>query len=316
MAMQTKKSSQDYMAASFGEHGFSKPTANVLEIGAVSQDGTLMERLPIGTSSAGTAVLVDLIASEAITVTVGSVGINGFTGTAGSATLTRLVATSAGALTTSGTVTGVGVVADGTVKVGNLVAGTITKLEGGTVGNLASGSVVVTAGTIANLNTIGTVGVINAGSVVVTAGTIGDMDTVGTVGVLNSGSVVVTAGTITAGTVKINAVPGGSAVLTTHVLGTGGTTWGSLVAPVGAGTSIYVTGYSIVGHTGTADYVITNNVAGSTGAGVLGRGFFPPGGGITHSYNPAIQFGTNGTIAYLVVGPGTASFTVDYWVGP
>ena len=123
-------------------------------------------------------------------------------------------------------------------------------------------------------------------------------------------------GTITAGTVRVNAIPAGSTILTTHVLGTGGTTWGTIIAPVGAGTNVYVTGLSIIGRTGTADYAITNNVAGSTGDGVLARGFFPPSAGIEKEFNPAIMFGTNGTIAYLVLGPGTVDFNFSYWVGP
>src|SRR3990167_5348657 len=53
----------------------------------------------------------------------------------------------------------------------NLAGGTITKVEGGTVGlitrvgnvgTVESGSVVMTAGTVSVLNTVGTVGVVNS----------------------------------------------------------------------------------------------------------------------------------------------------------
>ena len=121
---QIKKARDDYFIASFGEVGQAKPGVNALEVGAVSVGGAKFERLPIGTSSAGTAVLVDLVAAEVVSIT-------------------------------------------------NLAAGTITRVEGGTIGNLASGSVVVTAGTI----TAGTVDSVqlphsdNFGSIVAIAGT-------------------------------------------------------------------------------------------------------------------------------------------------
>lgn len=147
---QVKKSWQDYMTASFGSHGQVKPGTNALEIGAAAQGGGIFERLPIGTSASGTAVLVDLIGAESFSVSVG--------------TITTLV---------SGTV----------AKVTNLAAGTVTKLEGGTLGVLAAGSVVTTAGTVTTqlagtqelLGTakfVGTVGVLNAGTVTMGAGTI------------------------------------------------------------------------------------------------------------------------------------------------
>ncbi len=234
------------------------------------------------------------------------------------------------------------VVTAGTVAahaITNLAAGTLTKLEGGTLNVVAAGSMVQTAGTVTTIlagtqqllgtvNNLGTITTITAGSITMVGGTcttqlagtqqlLGTTNYLGTVGIVTAGTLTaLSSGTITAGTVKINATPGGSANLSTHVLGTGGTVWGTLVAPVGAGTNVYVTGCSIVGRTGTADYAITNNAAGSTGAGVLARGFFPPSGGIAKEFNVPIMFGTNGTVAYLVLGPGTADFNVSYWVGP
>ena len=119
------------------------------------------------------------------------------------------------------------------------------------------------------------------------------------------------------GTVKLNATPAGSTILSTHTLGTGaGTYFGTLVAPAGAGPNVYVTGLSIVARSGTVDCGIANNVAGSTGAGVLARGLFVPSGGIARDFNPAINVGANGTVAYFLITAGTVDFTVNYWVSP
>ena len=125
--------------------------------------------------------------------------------------------------------------------------------------------------------------------------------------------------TVGGGTVRIDATPGGSAVLTTHTLGTGGGTFaGTMIAPVGAGTYIYLTGISIIGRSGgSIDVGIANNVAGTTGAGVVARGFIPTaGGGLARDFNPPIKIGTNGTLAYFLVTAGTADFNATYWVGP
>jgi hypothetical protein len=83
----------------------------------------------------------------------------------------------------------VGLLESGTLAaVNNLVKGTITRLEGG--------SVVVTTGTIGDLDTIGTVGVLEAGSLnLVKAGTITKVEG-GTINNIASGSIVVTAGTV------------------------------------------------------------------------------------------------------------------------
>jgi hypothetical protein len=128
-----------------------------------------------------------------------------------------------------------------------------------------------------------------------------------------------TLGNLNYGTIAIDAKPAGSAILTTHTLGTGGGTFfGTMVAPVGAGTYIYLTGVSIVSRSGgSIDIGIANNVAGTTGAGVIARGFFPTAGaGIRQEYNPALRIGTNGTLAYFLITAGTADFVASYWVGP
>jgi len=171
----------------------------------------------------------------------------------------------------------------------------------------------VVTGTQQTLGTVGTV--IGIGTLTnignLTSFAAGTANTLGTVGVVDN----IVAGTLSS--VKINHIPVGSAVISTHVLGTGGGTFvGTLVAPTGAGTSLYLSGLSIVVHSGTVDCGIANNVAGTTGAGVYARGSFIPSAGIARDYTVAKNLGTNGTVAYFMISPGTASFMVDWWVTP
>ena len=208
----------------------------------------------------------------------------------------------------------------GTITNGTL--GLITRV--GNIGTIESGTVTTTlvlnTGTITTIvagtqQTLGTVGVVNN----VVTGTLANSGTTTGVGVVTSVTNLV-GGTVTAlalGTVKINATPAGSTPLTNHVLGTAGAGafWGTLLATAGAGTNVYLSGLQIVVHSGTPECAITNNVAGSTGAGVYARGVFPPGGGIARDLSPAIMTGAAGTLAYLI-NAGTASFIVNYWVSP
>ena len=207
-------------------------------------------------------------------------------------------------------------------SVTNLVAGTITKVEGGTlalvttVSNLTNGSVILQSGTLTT-GSLSNVAMLNAGTLTtipnIPGGTLALVTRVGNLGTIESGSVIVT--NLNAGTVTPFKNPSGSVTLTTHTLGTAaGTTWGTLIAPVGAGTYVYLQGISIVARSGTPDCAITTNVAGSTGAGVFARGAFVPSGGIARDFNSPIQVGTNGTIAYMILN-GTADFAVNYWVG-
>ena len=97
---------------------------------------------------------------------------------------------------------------------------------------------------------------------------------------------------------------------------TGAAVWGTLIAASGAGTKQYVSRTSIVVVAGTVDVAVTNiGIGGSVGAGVLERGQFPPGGGITNNYDPAIPSGANGTLSYWLGGAGTVSIAINYWQG-
>lgn len=216
-----------------------------------------------------------------------------------------------------------------------LAAGTIT---GGTLQNLVGGSIAVTAipqvsvGTIPQVS-VGTLPVVSLASsgtilnlatgTISSSGTttgVGVVTTVTTVSNLTNGSVNLLTGTVTSvtnlagGTVQINPVPV-PATLQFGTLGTaGGSFFGTLSAASGAGTKHYVTGYSIVMNTGTADVRI---LAGTViqGTGVIVGGAYPAGGGNSKIIEPAFATGTNSELIYHFVGAGTAFITISYWKG-
>ena len=216
----------------------------------------------------------------------------------------------------------------GTINVGTFVypSGTVTTIVAGTqntlgtVENLNNGTVrisvgTITTGSLTNLASLHS-GTINVGTFVAPSGTVttivaGTQNTLGTVGVVNN----LVTGTIASA--RIDYRPVGSSVISTHTLGTGGgTVVGTILAPVGAGTNLYLAGLSLVVHSGTVDCGIANNVAGTTGAGVYARGLFVPSAGIMRDFNPAINVGENGTLAFFLISAGTVSFTANYWVTP
>lgn len=257
-----------------------------------------------GTDVTGTVYAPVVTAAGALSisgpVTVGTI--------AGIGVVTSVTNLASGTLLNSGTTTGVGVV----TSVSELVKGTVTLVPTvTTVSNLTNGSVNILTGTIQSSGTTTGVGVVSNltnGSVNLLTGTVTSVSNLA-------------AGTITAlalGTMKINPTPVGSVILSTHTLGTGGGTQvGTLVAPVGAGTNLYLSGISIICRSGgTVDAGIANNVAGTTGAGIYARGFFPVGGGIARDFQTPINIGANGTLAYFIVTAGTVDFTANYWVAP
>lgn len=239
-----------------------------------------------------------------------------------SGTITTIAAGTQNTLGTVGTIPGIGSLTNlgSLTNIGTLIgAGVVTTVT--TVSNLTNGSVrmtvgTLTTGTLQNLVT-GTINALAAGTL--TGGTLQNLVS-GTINALAAGTLTGgTLGNLNYGTVAVDAKPAGSTILTIHTLGTGGGTFvGTMVAPVGAGTYIYLTGISIVARSGgSIDVGLANNVAGTTGAGVIARGFFPTaGGGIRQEFNPALRVGTNGTLAYFLVTAGTADFTAQYWVGP
>src|SRR3990167_6120110 len=155
-------------------------------------------------------------------------------------------------------VTTVANVTNGTVRisVGTVTTGTLQNLVSGTINALASGT--ITGGTLQNLN---------AGTITSIANIVG--------GTIQHSSLPVQLGT------------------PIHTRGTtGAAVWGTIVATAGAGTKQYVSNVDVVVTSGTVDVAVTNiGVGGSTGAGVLTRGQFTPGGGIAKNFDPIAKIG-------------------------
>ena len=266
--------------------------------------------------SGGTISEIGVVAAGSVVVTAGTIAAHAITNLAGGSVVVTTGTIAAHAITNlaGGTVTEV-------ASVTNLVKGTITRVEGG--------SVVMTAGTVSVLNTVGTVGVLNNGSVVLKSGTL----TTGTLQNVASGSMVQTAGTLTTGTLQ-NLVSGtitalGAGTITAGTVrqqwqpvnqvtsfGTLGTAAGSLFGTIsaasGAGTKHMISGLSVVVATGTVDVRLLVGTA-ITGGSVLTGGALPAGAGIQKSFTPPIETGTNSELTYHFVGAGTAFITVQYW---
>ncbi len=216
----------------------------------------------------------------------------------------------------AGTIAALPQVSIGTLPTLNLTTGTIT------TGSLANIAKVHNAGTIAALPqvSVGTIPQISVGTLPqVSVGTLPTLNL--TTGTITTGSLanvaqIHNAGTIQAGTVQINSKPVSLATSYNVVGTTGAAVWGTLVAASGAGTYQYVSGIDIVVVSGTVEVAVTNiGVDGSAGAGVLARGNFAPGGGISKPFIPVVRSGTNGTLSYWLGGAGTVDITIQYWQG-
>ncbi len=214
-----------------------------------------------------------------------------------------------------------------------ITQGTQTTIKTTTTGDGEVQHVQAESGTIALLTRAGNIGTIESGTVTVGAlpqvsvGTlpqvsVGTLPTLNlTTGTITTGSLanvaqIHNAGTIQAGTVQINSKPVSLATSYNVVGTTGAAVWGTLVAASGAGTYQYVSGIDIVVVSGTVEVAVTNiGVDGSAGAGVLARGNFAPGGGISKPFIPVVRSGTNGTLSYWLGGAGTVDITIQYWQG-
>lgn len=320
---QTSRPNQDYENLSYGEQGQVHggtvvAQQNGVVVGGIDASGKF-ERLPVGTSAAGTAVLVDLIAGESVVVTVGTMTV-GTIDLLKAGTLTALANGTLGAgtlntLGTVGTIPGVGSVAGvGVVtSVGSISGvGVVTSVGSvpgvGVVSSLSAGSVAVIAGT----------GIITSGSIAVVAGTVQNAMVTGT---LNEGTIdLVKAGTLTA---LANGTLGAG---TLNTLGTVGTVPGvgvvsSLTAgsvAVTAGTTIVTSGSIAV----TAGTVLNTTVAGTMntlgtvgtvpGVGsVSGVGVVTSlsGGTVTALANGTLGAGTLNTLGTVGTIPGIATVT-------
>lgn len=270
---------------------------------------------------------------------------NGTVNLLGAGTITKLeqgsIQITAGTIATLGTMGTLGLV-NTVTTVSNLSQGSINVTAGtiatlgtmgtlglvNTVSNLSQGSINVTAGTIATLGTMGTLGLVNTvttvsnlsnGSIKVTAGT----------EVVTSGSVNVIAGTVNTGTINAGTINTGTINVGTfrqdwrpsQVLVSFGTmtaaTIGTIVAAPSAGSALFVSALDIVAVTGTAEVVVAIGVPGAGGgAGVLARGNFIAGGGISKPFPIPNSANSTGTALTwnIVGGSGSVAFNVAYFV--
>lgn len=311
-------------AAHFDDNQVPTVMGVVGTLGTADTAGTA-KSIPIGVNPATGAMYVEDLSGASGTTNVQMVS--------GTLNVGTVVVSSSSGGTTVNVATGTQQTLGTVGVVNNLVTGTLASvgtLPGvGVVSNLTNGSVVMTVGTMTT-GSLSNVAMLNAGTVnaslVSNTGTIPLITTVsnltnGSVNILTGTttlvSTVTTVSNLTNGTVRINYTHAGSVLLYRNTLGTAGAAfWGTLVAPVGAGTFLYVTRISVVGHTGTVDCGVADNVAGSTGAGVMARGWVPAGGGYVEIFNPPLRTVANGTLAYFLNGAGTASFNIAYWVSP
>lgn len=247
---------------------------------------------------------------------VGTVGGKAASGAAAVANPVQIAGTDAGGTVYSPLISTAGILTTNLTSSGtllNLATGTLAAVTTvTTLSNLTNGSVNILTGTLQSSGTTTGVGVVSNltnGSVTMQVGTL-------TTGTLALATRVGNLGTLESGTTQINMVPVVAGTSFNTVGTTGAAVWGTLIAAAGAGTKQYVSGVDIVVVSGTMEVVVTNiGIGGSTGAGVLARGNFPAGGGISKNFNPVIPSNTNGTLAFWLGGAGTADITIQYWQG-
>lgn len=175
-------------------------------------------------------------------------------------------------------------------------------LQGGTVGTVASVAQVHNAGTIQALPDLpgGTIDIIAGGSIVNIGGYLDS--------VVNGSMHVI------AGTVRNNPKPTTNLLAIGSVWGTNSGTAGTLIAAVGAGTSIFVNELSI-SNEGTS--TLTAGIGYGTaqqGTTVLARVAMAGNGGIQKSFPiPVGGSHPNLPLVMWTTGSGTASFNVSYW---
>lgn len=233
----------------------------------------------------------------------------------------QLIDILSGTIQSSGTTTGVGVV----TSVTNLAAGTITRLEGGTLGILSQGSINVTAGTM--IMTVGTVGgkaasgaaaVANPVSIAGTdaGGTIYGLlvDTkgqqfvsAGTITKLEQGSINVTAGTVTAGSIRVTlGTVGGAAA-------SGAAASGNPI--VSAGTDAGGTVYGMLVDTKGQMFLSAGTVTRTNTIGTLELGTVKPDGRFARNIlTYGTQFAATAAAYGTLVGSASVGAGTSTWV--
>lgn len=215
---------------------------------------------------------------------------------------------------TLGSVSNIGIIHNaGTISaIPQVSVGTIPQVSIGTLPTLNLTTGTITTGSLSNIAQVHNAGTLAAGD-----NNIGNVDIVtGTVTLLSTVTTVSNLTNLAGGTVQINKTPV-SIGTPYHVRGTTGVAvWGTVIAASGAGTYQYVSNVDIVVASGTVDVAVTSiGVGGSTGAGVVARGQFTPGGGIAKQFDPIHRSGTNGTLSYWLGGAGTVDIDINYWQG-
>lgn len=332
-------------------------------VGQVHNAGTIaaLPDLPGGTVDQITSVsnlvkgTVTRVEGGSIVVTAGTVvtTIGDLTGgTIDLITALTTVSTVAaiGQVHNAGTIAGLPDLPGGTVdlitavaSVSNLVKGTITKVEGGTLGEVTLVPTVTIVGTVTGAGTLAAVGVVhNAGTIAalpdLPGGTVDLVTAVTTVTNLTNGSVAVTAGTISAitadlpggtvdevtsvanvagGTVQINPKPSKAIITYGTTIGGTAATGVSLIGAPGSGTSIYLNDISVTNQGtavlstfvgfGTASTLGTSNVI----AGLMAAN----GGGIEKPYPTAVGGHiTNLALLGSIAAVGTVNVNLSYWI--
>lgn len=210
---------------------------------------------------------------------------------------------------------------NGTVNL--LAAGTITKVEGGTVGlvtrvgnigTLELGTISampnIPGGTLALVTTVTTLSNLSAGSVNIPAGTITSVTN------LASGTLaqVTSVSNLVKGTSQSNPIPTINLIpFSTTSTGTIGT----LVAAPSAGSSVWINDVSINSHNGTVDALVSYGLT-TNGTSVILRGNYGAQGGQQRSFPSAINGGgiTGSAVTFNILGgSGTVTYNISYFIG-
>lgn len=284
----------DYTPATFDANGALRVSGTV-----ATGAGTQAVRIIDGTVTSVSNVANGTLAAV---TSVGSVVGVGTLTNVGSITNVGLLY--GGTIDTTGTVTGVGVVTNLTSGSVRMTVGTLTVMPNIPGGTLA---LVTSVTELANLAK-GTVSRVEGGSIAVTAGT----------AVVTGGSIVVTTGTVNVGTVRNDA-------RTTQNILTYGTqfaataaAYGTLIgsAAVGAGTSTWVQGVSVINPYGTILAMVGFGTV-LNGTSVLFKGVLGTQtvGGIEKSFAKAVNAGmTNQDLVLHLGAAGTVDVSVTYFI--
>jgi len=300
-------------------------TVGVLNAGSVVvTEGTVTTNM--GDLTGGTIDEISNIAGGTISAILGTVAVSG-------ASAGTIVQVETGTIASIGNIAGgtIGIITAGTITpsttVRTISAGTVTELTN--LANLAKGTITVipnipggTIGVVSSVANLAAGTVTSVGNLV--GGTVGVVSSVGnlvtgTVAAVTSVSNLA-AGTISAvnnivgGTIRNDSRPTQNILTYGTTFGGGAAAYGTLIAPPGVGTSIWINDVSIVNTAGTITCAVTWGSA-VVGTAVVAKGSFGATGGIQKSFPKAVNGGATNTALMAYVGAaGTADFVVSYFV--